>query len=366
MTGRRFSGVLILFFLAATLRAQSPVSDRTKILSAIQDIARLGDPVTSSDYDASNIEKYDPQLAPDLKLYGLRGLTVQQWSTARGMARVTLFEMIDAPAAYGAYTLQRSRLTGETTPILVGAASFLHAGQLYFWQSNYDVRIEAAPELRDQLAEAVSRKIFGRSEKPPVAAYLPGVNLVEGSEKYILRPDLIEASSGLNSANLGFEFSAEAATATYRRDGETARLLLMLYPTQHIARKHADQLPPVGPAMFIKRAGPLMAIVYGSRSEALATAILDEVGHEFKITWDEPPPGLGLGTMIITIFTFIGLALAFTTIVGVSFGGLRVFVKSRFPNSVFDRPEKMEIIQLKLDQGVTDRQIGDGSGAARP
>ena len=109
-----------------------------------------------------------------------------------------------------------------------------------------------------------------------------------------------------------------------------------------------------------------MAIVYGSRSEALATAILDEVSHEFKVTWDEPPPGLGLGTMIITIFTFIGLALAFTTIVGVSFGGIRVFVKSHFPNSVFDRPENMEIIQLKLAQGVTDRQIGDGSGANRP
>ena len=328
---------------------------------AMQPLAGLGEPTDSSDYAPSNVEKFDPKLAEDLKLYGFKGLTVQRWSTPRGTARITLFEMLDAPAASGVDTLQRSRLGGTPTPVLVGAASFLHADQLYFWQSNYEVRVEAPGEWRDQIAQAVSRNILGRSEKPPVAAYLPGMNLVEGTEKYILRPELIDATSGLDSRNLGFEFSAEAATASYRRDGETAKLLLLLYPTQHIARKHADTLPPASPSMFVKRSGPLMAIVYGSRSESFAAAILDEVSHEFKVTWEEPPPGLGLGTMLITIFTFIGLALAFTTIAGVSFGGIRVFVKSRFPNKVFDRPESMEIIQLKLDQGLTDRQIGDGN-----
>ena len=50
--------------------------------------------------------------------------------------------------------------------------------------------------------------------------------------------------------------------------------------------------------------------------EALAASILDGVNHEFKVTWDEPLPGLGLGTMLITIFTFIAIALVFTTIAG--------------------------------------------------
>jgi hypothetical protein len=63
--------------------------------------------------------------------------------------------------------------------------------------------------------------------------------------------------------------------------------------------------------------------------------------------------------MLITIFTFIAVALAFTTIAGLSFGGLRVFVKSRYPNKVFDRPEAMELIQLKLIQGLTDRQVSE-------
>jgi hypothetical protein len=66
--------------------------------------------------------------------------------------------------------------------------------------------------------------------------------------------------------------------------------------------------------------------------------------------------------MLITIFTFIGVALAVTAFAGVSFGGLRIFIKSRYPDRFFDRPEAMELIQLKLAQVVTERQISDNSG----
>jgi hypothetical protein len=350
MTGRRVYGVLVFIVLTATLHAQTATPDRLKILKSLEELPGLGMPSDSTQYDSSNIEELDSRLAPDLKLYGLKGATVQHWKTAEGTVRATLLEMLDAPAAYGAYTLQRSRIAGEPTPVLIGAASFQGAGKLHFWQSNYVVNIEGPPAAQNALASAISRNILGRSEKPPVAGYLPLTNIIEGSEKYILRPDLVEPATGLDSSTLGFDFSAEAAMAAYRVHGSTAKLLLMLYPTQHIAKKYADELPLNAPGRFVKRAGPLMAIVYGSRNESVATAILDEVSHEFKVTWDEPPPGLGVGTMLITIFTFIGIALAFTLIVGISYGGFRVFVKSKYPNRLFDRPETMEIIQLKLNK----------------
>jgi len=75
------------------------------------------------------------------------------------------------------------------------------------------------------------------------------------------------------------------------------------------------------------------------------------------VTWDEPRPDLSLREVILTIFTFIGVALLFTIVVGVSFGGLRIFVKARYPDRVFDRPEDMEIIQLKLGQGLIQKQL---------
>jgi hypothetical protein len=181
----------------------------------------------------------------------------------------------------------------------------------------------------------------------------------------LLSADTVDPAVRVDPHKLGFDSSAEAATASYRVGSTVVHLLLVLYPTQHLARKYEDELESSSQisAGFRKRAGPLLAIVYGITDEKLAASILDDVSHEFKVTWNEPRPGLGLGTMIITIFTFIGVALAFTMIAGVSFGGLRVFVKSRYPNQVFDRPESMELIQLKLNQRITDKQIDGNTGA---
>jgi hypothetical protein len=61
--------------------------------------------------------------------------------------------------------------------------------------------------------------------------------------------------------------------------------------------------------------------------------------------------------VILTIFSFIGVALLFTVIVGLSYGGLRIFVKARYPDRVFDRAQDMEIIQLTLGQGVTPKEL---------
>lgn len=356
-----FQAGAILIVFATSLIAQ----DRATLLRKLEGTSGFEVNAGPRQYDLSNVDQFDRDISRELKLYGLEGITVQEWKTPEGSVKATLFHMVDAPAAYGVYTSRRSSLGGEATPVLIGAASFQRGNQLCFWQSNYTVQIDGPMESRHQLAQLLSRNILGRSRKPPVSEYLPGENVVPGTEKYILSAEKIDPSLQVNPQDLGFDSSAEAATATYRVEGKNAHLLLLLYPTQHLARKYADQLEASGsiPAAFRKRAGPLLAIVYGTTSERLATSLLDQVNHEFKVTWNEPKPGLGLGTMLVTIFTFIGIALAFTTIAGVSFGGLRIFIKSKYPNRVFDRPEAMELIQLKLNQGVTDRQIGENSGA---
>ena len=96
-----------------------------------------------------------------------------------------------------------------------------------------------------------------------------------------------------------------------------------------------------------------------SRDPSVAKAILDGVNYETQVTWDQPRPDISLPDLILTIFTGIGIALLFTVVIGLSFGGVRVFVKSRFPDRVFDRPQDMEIIQLKLGQGLMHKQLRD-------
>jgi hypothetical protein len=360
MTRRLFHVGLVLIVFASFSNAQDRQTLLPNLLKALQDTPGFEATSEPALYDAVTLDRFDPDLTPTLKLYGSKGIAALQGRLAGNPVQVTIFQMLDAPAAYGLYTFQRTRVDGEPTPVVLGAASFQRQSQVYFWQSNYAVRIEGTATARDEVGRILSRNILGRSQKPPVSGYLPAENLVEGTEKYILNAEAIDSAAGLTGDQLGFDSSAEAATAMYRIGGGRAHLLLVLYPTQHIARKYLDAIDAGGtPSAFRKRAGPLLAIVYGSTDETVASSILDGVSHQFKVTWEEPLPGLSVATMLITIFTFIAVALAFTTIAGLSYGGLRVFVKSRYPNKVFDRPEAMEIIQLKLIQGVTDRQIGD-------
>jgi hypothetical protein len=320
----------------------------------------------SSVYDPSNIQSLASDLTASLKPYAVKGVTVQTLENGNARIRATLFEMADPSAAYGYFTLRRAAEKGEPTPVLVGAESFQNASRLYFWQSNYVVKLDGAVDASRDLAGLLSEKILGRSRKPPVSNHLPPRNLLAGSDKYILDPANIDRSFELAGANLGFDDDAEAATASYHVDGHPARLLLLLYPTQQLAKKYAEQLDAAKPALagFTKRVGPLVAIVSGLTDASAARSILDDVNYETKVTWNKPKPRVGIAEVILTAFTFIGIALAFTVVAGISFGGVRIFVKSRYPNRLFDRPEDMQIIQLNLDQGVTSREIGTTAGAA--
>ena len=356
MLRRCFKSALIVCVFAAPLQGQR----RESLLEAIRitpDWKSTDKPVV---YDPSNIERYASDLAPILKRYGLKGVTVQTWQNPSGRARITLFEMLDSGAAYGFFSIRRAAENNGASLFSVGAESFEAGNRLYFWQSNYVVRIDGMPEAARKMAGALSENILGRSRKPPVSNHLPPRNLAPGSDKYVLNAENIDRGIGLNAADLGFDDDVEIATASYRVDGRAARLLLLLYPTQQIAKKYWDQLESAKPdlAASSKRVGPLVAIISGTSDVAAVQSILEDVNYETKVTWNQPGPNLSIAEIILTIFTFIGLGLLFTLIAGIGFGGIRIFVKSRYPNSLFDRPEAAEIIQLKLDQVLTRKELG--------
>jgi hypothetical protein len=358
---RRFvqSALIVLVFVPALYAEKT--TTREALLQGVAQDQRFSPSAESSQYDESTVEALDPAMGTAAKLYGLKGATVQEWASATGKVRATLFEMENSGAAYGFYSLQRSSKGGEPTPTLIGAGSFRQGSQLYFWQANYAVRVDGPAAPQDEVAKLLSRTILGRSQKPPVASYLPPTGIVEGTERYVIDAAGIPDTTGVDSTQLGFDFDAEAATAEYRINGNRAKLLLLLYPTQHIAKKFTEALPG-GSAAFRKRDGPLFALVYGTNDEAGAAAILDGVNHEFQITWDEEKPGLGLGPIIVTVATFVVIVLAFTVIIGLGFGGFRIFMKNRLPGGPFDKTGGEEVIQLKLIQGVTG---GEGNKEKR-
>lgn len=347
--------MLSIFIVAAALQGQS----RNSLFKSIAQTLDWSPANQPTEYDENNIEELAAKRAPAIQRYGFIGATQQDWRGPQGPVRLTLYEMADSSAAYGLFTLDRNVDQPGFTPLAVGSEGFRLSNRSTFWQSKYVVTLEGRSAAAGALARVVSRNIFGRSRKPPVSNYLPPENLVLGSEKYLFDATGLDGQPGLNPEEIGFEDSVEVATADYRVNGKSAHLILLLYPTQQVAKKYADRRSKESledPA-FRKRVGALLALVRNSNDPSVAKAVLDGVNYETQVIWDEPEPDLSLREVILTIFTFIGVALLFTVVAGISFGGFRVFVKHRYPDRVFDRSIDMEIIQLKLTEGVIHKEL---------
>ena len=355
MTKKWFWGLLWTLILTGALQGQS----RESVLKAVQQTSQWSPADTPVLFDDKNLETFAGKRASTINHYGFTGITLQKWNGPNGSVRLTLYEMFDASAAYGLFTLDRNPDQAGFAAVPLGTEGFRVGNVEEFWQSKYVVKLEGNSAAADDLARNVSQNILGRSRRPPVSTHLPPANFIQGSDRYIVDASGIDRRLNLDPRALGFDDSVEIATADYRVDGKTAHLVLLMYPTQQIAKKYEDQFAAVhgNASPFRKRVGALVAIVRGSNDATAAKTILDGVNYETQVTWDQPRPDLSLREVILTIFSFIGIALLFTIIVGLSFGGLRIFVKSRYPDRVFDRPQDMEIIQLKLAQGLIQKQI---------
>jgi hypothetical protein len=357
MIHKWFCSLLWVLLVAAALQGQT----RESLLKVVHDTSAWSPAGQPTLYDDNNLQTLAGKSATAIRHYGFSGATSQTWTGPEGNVTLILFEMADPTSAYGLFTIERNINQPGFDAIAVGTEGFRIGNRVEFWQSKYVVRLEGRPAAADALGRLVSQNIFGRSSKPTVSMHLPPENLVQGSERYVVDPTGIDRSLNLDPEALGFNDSVEIATADYRAGGKVAHLILLLYPTQQLAKKYEDQWTATAPddAPFRKRIGPLLALVRGLRDPAASQSILDRVNHEYKVTWDEPRPDISLRQVILTIFTFIGVGLLFTFVAGLSYGGLRIFVKARYPDRVFDRSQDMEIIQLKLGQRVTPRQLGE-------
>jgi len=355
MTKKWLAGLLWALMATVALQGQS----RESVLKAVQETSMWTPAGQPALYDEKNIEALVGRRAPAIHRYGLTGVTVQNWTGPLGNVRLTLYEMLEPSAAYGLFTLERNPNQSGFVSVPLGTEGFRAGNRVQFWQSKYVVKLEGDSAAAEDLARTISENVFGRSRKPPVSAYLPPANFVPGSDKYVVEASGIGRELNLKPEALGFDDSVEIATADYRVNGKTAHLILLLYPTQQLAKKYEElwAADTTSDAGFRKRVGAVLALVRGSTDASIAKIILDGVNYETQVTWDQPRPDLSLPEVILTIFTFIGIALLFTFVVGLSFGGIRVFVKARYPGRVFDRPEEMEIIQLKLGQGLIHKEL---------
>ncbi len=224
--------------------------------------------------------------------------------------------------------------------------------------ANFDRLTEmSAAELRE-LAGLLPAAKGAAASLPTLPEYLPKSDAVENSAKYILGPQaLVAVKAPLTPEQVDFSHDAEVLMQDYSSKSGPLTLTLLQYPTPQIAAERLRALQSAEQAapntLLVRRSGPLVDVVPGAIGSDEAQKLLTSVNYEAEVTWNEATSLSkrdNIGNLILAVFGLIGILLLISLIFGLFFGGLRILMKRLFPDRVFDRPEDVEIIQLKLGQ----------------
>jgi hypothetical protein len=326
------------------------------------------------------------QLAGDrakiLQEYGVSSGQRRDYTQGSGSVSVTLYSMTDPTAAYGAFTYLADP---NASPVNAGRAAAYASGtgsRAWLVVGNFLLDANCSgTRPGNQDLQALANSVAAHADHrpfPDIPQALPQVGLEPGSVRYVLGPqalaEVFTTPAGTPQDWIGFDKSAEAVVARYRVEGEKpeeATVLLVVYPTQQIASDEYDRLgkwftvnPEPGqatpkPAIFENRSSALLAIISGVDSRVVANKIFDKVHYASAVTWNEPTHSFtdpSISSIILGAFFGTGSIMVLAVAAGLGFGGIRLLVKLLFPGKVFDRNERVEILQL----GLSSKPINAG------
>jgi hypothetical protein len=312
----------------------------------------------------------DPLLGPDtaaFREYVVKSVEERSYGQGSQTASITLYRLRDPSSAYGAYTFLRNDSLAAAN---LGSYASASPDRALFVVGEMLLDISAAPKQGrpsdadlKQLADLLDKKA-DHTPYPFIGEHLPQKGRVRDSERYVIGPLSLAHFVPLGTDDwMGFDNSAETILAQYIVAGKDETLLIASYPTQQVAAvKFAGMLrrfvfdPPGGVmpgqnVLFGKRVSSYIAVVVGAPSQQAANKILDQVGYESNVTWNEPKQTLtepGINSMIVEAFLGTGAIMMFAVAAGIGFGGIRVLAKIFLPNKIFDREKQIEILQLGI------------------
>jgi len=288
--------------------------------------------------------------------------------SATPTASVTLYRLRDPSSAYGAYTFLRDEALNAIDLGSFASASpdraILVVGEMVLDVSAPPSQARPSDADLKQLADLLDKKA-DHTPYPFIGEHLPVKGRVRNSERYVIGPLSLAHFVPLGTDDwMGYDHSAETILARYRVSADKDETLIVTsYPTQQVAAAEFARMlrrftfdPPgdssIGEnVLFGKRVSSYIAVVAGAPSRKAANKVLDQVGYESNVTWDEPKQTLtepGINSMIVEAFLGTGAIMLFAVAAGIGFGGLRVLIKIFFPNKVFDREKQIEILQLGI------------------
>lgn len=264
----------------------------------------------------------------------------------------------DASGAYGTFTFY---LDPEMQSAKIPDQGVANSSRILFYRGNILVqanldRITAmsAADMR-ALSDGLPKIHGNLSTLPTLPREIPPQSYQPHTSRYVIGPAALERLSvPIPAALVDFSKGAEVESAKYRTSIGEAQLTIISYPTPHIAAERMKAIQaaslPGGPFYF-KRSAPYVVIVNGDIPANEAQSLLASVNYDAEVTLNEPTKPNAKdnpGSFIIAVVVLIMMMMTVALILGFAFGGVRLWVKKHYPNSIFDRSEDIEIIQLNL------------------
>jgi hypothetical protein len=382
----RFSGIVFLAFSWGAAFAATPPAAQT---ASVQAPAIL--PPTFGGWQmqgqaqiSTDPASADPANAGILKEYGFQDFASAIYTRDDGRTvKIRAARFADASGAFGVFTFY---LQPEMLREQIGdqAASIGHRRLFYRGHVLVDAEFSqesamSAAQLRE-LAGDLPRPSGNAGNLPNFIEFMPHQGYIANTQKYAMGPVALRALGAPISADLvDFGASSEVTLGHYNSSSGEVTLMLISYPTPQLAAEHlrridaAHQTPqPAQPQtqagvstvgsgvgiagpFFDKRTGPIVAVATGPVTESDAKSLLGLVNYEASVTWNQASDHQQvheLTSLILNIVVLCGILAAFAIVAGVAFGGIRILMKRYFPDRVFDRPEQMEFISLRLTETV--------------
>lgn len=342
-----------------------------------------GSPRTSIDPAAADATNADV-----LKEYRFSDFASATYTRDDGRTlKIRAARFTDASGAFGAYTFYlQPNMTKESygdQGSSLGDRALFYRGHILI-DAQFSHESPMSGEQLRELAGMLPRPVGNNGNLPTFIEFLPHGGYITNTQKYVMGPAALNAIASPISADLvDFGVSSEVTVAHYGASSGEATLMLISYPTPQLAADHLRRIdsahqvaqPQSGIStvggtgtFFDKRTGPIVAIATGGISDSDAKSLLGMVNYEANVTWNTPTSDRqvrDLYMLILNIVILCAILAGLAIIAGIAFGGIRILMKRFYPDRVFDRPEQMEFISLRLTEAAVKGVVSEGSDGPR-
>ena len=315
-----------------------------------------------------------PEQATILKEDGLvrsesRTVVVPVAGGTKAVGWLTAYQFGDATGAYSAYTYFRGGAKKFTQFKLFNSTEVQLPDEEIVFLSGINVvraQIRQTPEAVSALLHSIETglpKVSGRKALAPLLptmfpADVAGTRLDPETLHYALGPLSYQAMGGvLPPEILGWDKSAEVATASYAGRGGKGTLTLLLYPTPQVAGDRGravekainDKGTPSFGTVKMRRVGPLVGVTSGGLTAEQAEKLVQALHLDEIVTFDKKMPlefhveVRKTATLLQSIAIFTGILILASLVIAVFLGGARAGIRVLRGKPAASEPEFLTI-----------------------